>query len=281
MNDTNAGPDDGNAKAGSTFGGSRIVDALLRSPLAGIAPWILMSLFSGPGRFEEAVSGAFGLSLLFFLAARSRHHSIKLLEVFDIVFFGVLVIVGLVANDGTLSWLELWAGELSNIALALFAIVSIAIRIPFTLQYAKEQTPQEYWDKPIFIRVNYMITSVWAGAFTFNALAGLYGDAFLHSSDNFWTGWILQLGATIFAISFTEWYPDYAPNKALQAAGEPTDPPQPVTKLFDWVPTFVTAVGVAGLVTDATPVAVGIALIVVGVAGTAAMRGLAARSIAG
>ena len=122
--------------------------------------------------------------------------------------------------------------------------------------------------------MNYVITSVWAGAFTFNALAGLYGDVVLHTSDNFWTGWILQLGATIFAISFTEWYPDYAPNKALQAAGQETDPPQPVAKLFDWVPTFVTAIGVAGLVTDSTPVPVGTALIVVGVVGIAAMRRL-------
>jgi hypothetical protein len=276
MNETPGGsPNDDNAKAVSTFGGSRIVDAFLNSPLAGIAPWILMALFSGPGRFEEAVSGALGLSLLFFIAARSKRHSIKLLELFDIVFFGALAIVGLAANDATINWLELWAGELSNIALALFSIVSIAIRIPFTLQYAKEQTPQEYWDSPIFIRVNYMITSVWAGAFTFNALAGLYGDVVLHSSDNFWTGWILQLFATIFAISFTEWYPDYAPNKALQAAGEPTDPPLPIAKLFDWVPTFVIAIGIAGLVTDATPASVGIGLIVVGVLGTIAVRRLA------
>ncbi|MBJ8344872.1 hypothetical protein [Antrihabitans sp. YC2-6] len=253
--------DSGSAKAGGARG---VVDNFLKSPFAGIAPWIVMSLFSGPGRFEEAVSAAFGLALLFFLASWRRGSSFKLLEVFDVIFFGVFIVIGLVASEGTLTWLEMWAGELSNVALAVFAWASIVIRVPFTIQYAKEETPQEYWDSPLFKRVNYMITGAWAAAFTFSAIVGLIGDAVLDDSDNFWTGWILQIGALIFAVSFTEWYPEYAPNKAAQAAGEPTDPPRPIASLFAWVPTFVIVVGVAGLVTDGVPDLIAIGLIIVG-----------------
>ncbi len=124
--------------------------------------------------------------------------------------------------------------ELTNIALVVFAFGSILLRNPFTLQYAKESTPEEYWATPLFLHINYVITAVWALAFTWSAVVGLFGDALLHDGDNFWTGWILQLLGTFFAISFTEWYPEYAPNKAAQAQGLETEPPQSIFRLFDF-----------------------------------------------
>lgn len=42
----------------------KFVDAFVKSPFAGVAPWVLMSLIAGPGRFEEATSAAFGLTLV-------------------------------------------------------------------------------------------------------------------------------------------------------------------------------------------------------------------------
>ena len=34
------------------------IDGYVKSPLAGIAPWVLLSIVSGPGRLEEAASAA-------------------------------------------------------------------------------------------------------------------------------------------------------------------------------------------------------------------------------
>ncbi|TSD97398.1 hypothetical protein FOS14_14730 [Skermania sp. ID1734] len=255
--------------------------AFLHSPLAGIAPWVVMSLVSGPGRSEPAVLAALGLSVAFFLLARREGDSIKLLEIFDLVFFAGLAIVGAVVSAGATRWLELWAGELTNIALAVFAFGSMLVRVPFTLQYAKEQAPQEVWDSPLFLRVNYMITGAWALAFAFCAVVGFYGDAVLGTANNFWTGWVLQIGALVFAVSFTEWYPDYAPNKAALAAGEQADPPRPVIELFGWLPTFLLVVGIIGLVTDAVAVWLGIALIVVGAVGWGGYRRVAKARLAG
>lgn len=251
---------------------SGALDGFLNSPLAGLAPWIIMSLFSGPGRFEEAVAGAFGFALLVFAAGRRRGQSVKLLELFDIAFFGVLAVVGIVASRGMIEWLELWAGELSNLALAVFALGSLLARMPFTVQYAREQTPREYWDSPLFLRVNYAITGVWAASFTVNALLGWYADAVRHDSGDFWFGWVLQIGSTLTALAFTEWYPEFAPNRAALRAGEPTEPPRPLARLFDWLPPYLIGVGVAGLITDGTSAGVGIGLIVAGVLGGAALR---------
>ena len=141
----------------------KFIDGYVRSPFAGIAPWVLMGVVSGPGRFEEAASAALGLALLTLWVGSRRGVPVHLLEVFTVVYFGVLAVFGLVASDSTIDWLALWAGELSNIALAAFAIVTLLIRKPFTLAYAKDTTPREHWDDPLFLRINYMIC---AGSFT-------------------------------------------------------------------------------------------------------------------
>lgn len=249
---------------------TRFVDGYLRSPLSGIAPWVLMSVLSNPGKFEVAVCTALGLTVATLWLGRRRGISIHALEVFGALFFVALAVVGLVATPGVISWLGLWAGEITNAALALFVIATIAARRPFTLRYAKELAPQEYWDSPLFIRINYVISAVWALAFTFSAAAGFVGDAILHQSDNFWTGWVLQLAAIFFAISFTEFYPDYAGAKDAATRGEDEAAP-PIAKLFDWVPMFMLIAGIFGWVTDALADAAGIAMIVAGIFGNIAV----------
>jgi hypothetical protein len=241
----------------------KFIDGYVRSPFAGIAPWVLMGVVSGPGRFEEAASAALGLALLTLWVGSRRGVPVHLLEVFTVVYFGVLAILGLVASDATIDWLQLWAGELSNIALAAFAIVTLLIRKPFTLAYAKDTTPREHWDEPLFLRINYAISAVWAGAFLVSAIVGAYGDAVLRDNDNFWTAWIVPLAAIIFAGSFTEFYPDLATAESTSWA-----------RIFDWLPPFVVVTGIVGWVSDAVPDGVGIGLILVGIAGSAAMRKL-------
>ncbi|AZG46154.1 DUF3159 domain-containing protein [Gordonia insulae] len=249
-----------------------VVRAFVNSPLSGLAPWIVMSLFSGPGRFEESVAAALGIALLVVFASWKIGNSIKLMEWFDVAFFVVLCVIGALATRAMIEWLELWAGEIVNLALVCFALGSILLRRPFTLEYAKEQTPEEFWDSPIFIRTNYVITWAWTAAFGVSAIAGAIGDAVFDDAGNFWTGWIIQIGATVFAIAFTEFYPDYGPNKAMQKAGIDTEPPVSIARLFDWVPVFVLIVGIAGLVTDSTSTVVGWVLIVVGAVGMRVMR---------
>ena len=45
---------------------------------------------------------------------------------------------------------------------------------PFTYHYAKKYTPQEYWENPIFVRINRIMTYVWAGLFALCLLLSLY-----------------------------------------------------------------------------------------------------------
>ena len=225
--------------------GPRFIDTFLQSPFAGLAPWIAMSLLSGPGRFEESVATALGLSILFIYLRLRRGGSLKPIEVFEVVYFGSLAMIGLLASDDLTRWLEKWSGEMSSLALAAFTFGSLLVGNPFTLPYAKETTPREYWDSPIFLSVNRVITLVWALAFTVAAVAGLYGNSVLDQPDNFWTAWIIPIAAMLFAFSFSEWYPDVASAEAPRPPGEPPEVAPPLGKLFDFLPPFVTAVGIA------------------------------------
>src|SRR6476469_11064547 len=128
------------------------IDGYVKTPLAGIAPWVLLAVVSGPGRFEEAASAALGLTLLTLWMGWRRGVPVHALDVFGAAFFVALAALGLWAPDQVIDWLEVWAGELSNIALALFAVLSLVIGKPFTIAYAKDTTPAEYWATPLFKR---------------------------------------------------------------------------------------------------------------------------------
>jgi hypothetical protein len=257
--------------------GPHFINTFLQTPFAGLMPWIVMAVLSGPGRFEESVATALGLSILLIYFRHRRGSSMKPLEVFEVVYFGVLAVIGLLASESLTAWLEKWSGEISSLALAAFAFGSLLLRNPFTIPYAKEITPKEYWDSPIFLRVNRIISLVWALSFTVSAVAGLYGDVVLNQPDNFWTAWIIPIGIMLLAFSFSEWYPDTVTAKGPRALGEPPEIAPPLIKLFDFLPPFVTIVGIAMLVTDNDPAWLAIAFIVVGAAGSAALQRLGAR----
>jgi hypothetical protein len=261
--------------------GSRFIDTFLQSPFTGLAPWIVMSLLSGPGRFEESVSTALGLSILLIYLRLRRGGSLKPLEVFEVAYFGSLALIGLLASDDLTRWLEKWSGEVSSLALAAFTLASLLVGNPFTLPYAKETTPREHWDSPIFLSINRVISLVWALAFTVAAAAGLYGNTVLDQPDNFWTAWIVPIGAMLFAFSFSEWYPEVASAEAPRPPGESLEAAPPLSKLFDFLPPFVMAVGIAMLVTDTDPTWLAIALIVIGAAASAALRRASGRAQAG
>ncbi|MEV7614832.1 hypothetical protein [Streptomyces sp. NPDC089799] len=251
---------------GSDKGG---VAGFLENPVVGMAPWIIFSLLVGPGRFELAVGLALASAVVLVAAGKLVHRgsSWKILEIADVVFFAALAVIGALASDGTLRWLETYAGELSNIALTVIAFGSIAVGVPFTLQYAKEQVDPAYWNTPAFLRTNRIITAVWGLAFLIAALAGAYGDLVLHNPDNIWTGWIIQILAIVAAVKFTVWYPDVA---RARARGE--RPPHPAGFLLPLTGLLV-PIGIGVLIFDGGVWWLGVALIILGVLLTKALAG--------
>ncbi len=239
---------------------------VLASPIMGFAPWIAFSVLEGPRRYELATAAALALAVLELLLGMVVGVRPKLLDVSAIIFFAGMMIAGVLVDSGGQSWLDRWSGELSNVMLVAVALASILLRAPFTIQYAREMTPKENWETPLFFHINYTITWVWTATFAITAVVGWYGDGPLNQPDNVWTNWIVQIALIIFAIRFTEWYPDVAAARAQAASGQSAEgSPDSIASLFLPLAGYIVPIGIVILVFDAAPSWCGIALIVGGI----------------
>ncbi|MFI9582192.1 hypothetical protein ACIHCQ_10170 [Streptomyces sp. NPDC052236] len=234
-----------------------------------MSPWIIFSVLVGPGRFELAVALALAATVALTATVRTLHRgsSLKILEVANIVFFGAMVVLGAVASPSTHTWLERYAGEISNLALVAIAFGSMAVRFPFTTQYARERVDRQYWYSHEFIRANYVVTAAWGLAFLVAALVGGFGDLVLHNPGNLWTGWIIQITAIVVALRFTEWYPRLALSRTL-----PGRPGPPVRSLLIPLVGLMIGIGIVVLILDAAASWFGVALLMGGVVLSRAIR---------
>ncbi len=132
----------------------------------------------------------------------------KVLEIGTLLLFAGLA--GLYVALGRPAWPTL--GIKLSVDAGLFAIVlvSLAIHQPFTLQYAREKVARELWDRPEFIRTNYVITVIWALAF----VLVLVSDFILFYQRNL--GLIVMVLAYVGAIAFTSWYPAHQRSAAAK-----------------------------------------------------------------
>lgn len=134
-------------------------------------PWIAFAIVAT--QFDWRYSGLVGLIVaggLLLLERRSgRAWDTMIIEVSAIGFFAALTAFAFAFPD---SPIRPYAGAMSLGWLAVTAWGSLVLGKPFTLGIARTMTPPEIWDNPIFKRTNVIITAVWAGGFTFGAVAG-------------------------------------------------------------------------------------------------------------
>ena len=101
--------------------------------------------------------------------------------------------------------------------LLAIALVSLAIRHPFTLQYAREVVDAETAVLPGFIKANYIITWAWAACM----LLMMTGNILMIYLPGLplWAGLAIAFAARSTAVYFTKWYPDYHKAKFVTPAG--------------------------------------------------------------
>jgi hypothetical protein len=89
----------------------------------------------------------------------------------------------------------------------LISLLSIVLRFPFTLQYAREVVDAETALLPGFVQANYLITWAWTGA----ALLMMIGNIALLYVPGLplWSGLLVTFAARNSAVYFTKWYPQY------------------------------------------------------------------------
>lgn len=165
--------------------------------------------------------GAFGLLMLVTSAAVSLFATAALclaIIAFDVIRGGSvkMLMAGAVIVFGALGcYITLVDGNWSGVAIRLavdvgflaIALLSIAIRLPFTLQYARESVEHEITLLPGFIRANYILTWAWTGAMVLMLVADIL-MIYLPSLP-LWIGLAIAFAARNGAMYFTRWYPQY------------------------------------------------------------------------
>ncbi|MFC5823095.1 hypothetical protein [Nonomuraea insulae] len=174
--------------------------------LLGFLPWIAYAFVATSDEWRwGAITGLVIALALVALDRRSgKSWDMMVIETSAVTFFALLTAVSLLAPDSPLTP---YGPALVNVWLAGTAWGSLAIRKPFTLGIARTMAPKEVWETPEFYRVNAIITTVWAVAFTAAAIS----LAFVLAAAPHATTLVITVKVLSFVLpaAFTVWYPKH------------------------------------------------------------------------
>ena len=152
--------------------------------LSGFLPFAVFAAVSHLISTLLALGLAALTAVLLALRDRTAKKSLKLLDLGAALVFGGLAFY--TACTGT-AWSLVGVRLCTDLGLLAIVLVSLLVRQPFTLQYARELAPERVWASPDFVRKNFRLSAAWGAAFAAMALADL---AMLH-------GFPLSFGALV------------------------------------------------------------------------------------
>lgn len=216
----------------------------------GFVPWIVFWVLGAtpvqPWAPAAALAAALGVA-----GWRWRRGRAHALETTALAFFTVRVAI---AYWPGVAWPWPIDAGLAHLALAAMAWRSLLGGVPFTLPYVREGWPAAYHGAPAFLRVNTVLSAVWAIVFTLDSglcflavrwpeaaplLGGLLPQA------------LMALGVLV-SLTFPRWYARRWAAREI-AAREPYrwSPPRPRTAPGDGHDVIVVGAGIGGLTTAA------------------------------
>lgn len=184
--------------------------------LLSFAPFIAFALLAQASSLMAAclVAACIGFAMLL-RDSLLRGRSIKILEAGSVLLYAGLALATAL-HAGWSMW-AVWV--INDAALLLIALASLAIGVPFTIQYARERVSPDLWDHPIFLAVNARITAAWACAFAV-MLASKLAVVVLPGTPG-WAGIAASSLASIAALRFTNWYPAHVHQTRMAAQAAP------------------------------------------------------------
>jgi len=192
--------------------------------LFSFAPWICFLVIARDSLLRLKV-GLVVAAVMTVIMAVLRLHRGAILWV-GILFFAYAIVAVVFLND---MWAVRHMGVLANGALATGVWAGIAMKRPFTLEYAREHTDPSLWENPVFLNTNYILTVMWAVVFTINASL-----AWQRSSRPAIPGWAyetISYTLLVSAMFVSTWYPQYV-KKRREARIEQADQSERYTHDF-------------------------------------------------
>jgi all-trans-retinol 13,14-reductase len=182
----------------------------------GMIAWIVYAVLTGGGHW--IVGSLAGLAVALAIVAHEyKYDAIKIMSCTTVAFLAFSLVTTIAVGPMLFKHYNIF------LTWTVFAIVTwttLLIGFPFTIQYAREQTPPEVWKHPLFMRLNVILTVVFGLMFTVNAGLGVLA---LMTGHLLVLGLLLPIMLLISAIVFSSRYPKgyaqrFAPDSAARQA---------------------------------------------------------------
>jgi hypothetical protein len=170
--------------------------------LLAFSPWLSFLLIAHGSLFRLKLGLVVALILSVIMGITGLHRGIILWA--GLLFFTYATAAVALFND---MWTAQHMGVIANGALAIFTWLTIVLKKPFTLDYAREHTDPSLWANPLFIRTNTVISAVWGLVFTTNTVLAWGKMEHLMLPDLGYE--VITYTLLIGTVAFTNWYPNH------------------------------------------------------------------------
>lgn len=120
-------------------------------------PWIIFSIYEGQSAANTSQAG-FVAAIITIILSRKQIKRFFILPLASLIFF---IFTWINSSYINLPIIETYNLLINNLALPSIILISIIIGKPFTIEYAREKTDQAYWQLPMFIKINYLLSIMW------------------------------------------------------------------------------------------------------------------------
>src|SRR5215472_13685446 len=149
--------------------------ARVRSPLAMILGFVPAATFALLAGVSQDLALWAGLSAAFVVSIRdfAQEPVLRLLDMGSLVLFGATALYAGFLHPGITTQLTRF---IVNTGFFALAFLSILLRNPLTLQYAREKVSDTVWKSRLFLLTNYGLTALWMICFAVMAAADGFSD---------------------------------------------------------------------------------------------------------
>jgi len=169
-----------------------------------MSPYLAFSSLNYVASLTASVLAAALVSIGLNVADHVRGRSPKAIGLTSTAMFASMAATFIIAGQ---AWSGLEVRLVLDLGIFMVALVSIALRRPFTLQYAREAIDAATQGEPGFLHVNYVLSWVWAGAMALMMATSVL--AIYLPWLPLWAGLALTFVLRNGAVAFSKWYPKH------------------------------------------------------------------------
>ena len=177
--------------------------------LVGFSPWIVFWIISSAHTMISVQIGiGVAAALVVAMGVMGLHRGMILWA--GVVFFGFALIFVIGLHN---LWVIQHLGVIASVTLFTAALISMSVRQPFTLAYARQSVPQEFWQDHAFVRGGYITTAIWTLVFLANTLLNVVKLGYPQINHWYFSG--LELGILLLGVILTTIFAELAKRQRL------------------------------------------------------------------